>query len=506
MNPAAYIRKFNRLDTNEISNAVSNAEVEAWMSQNVPQFSCPDAAVEETYYFRFWTYRKHIKKTEDGHVVTEFLPQVSWSGADNAISCPVAHHIHEGRWLADKVFLRDYIRHFALGRGSAQDIYCYQNGFLEAAANFCLTDTDTAFAKAVIPGLLKIYEGLKVKHATPYGVYWSDDDRDGMEYMLSGSGLRPTINGYLYGGAVAIAALCEKFGDAKTARRLTQEAQALREAVDRILWDEKDGFYKNVPAQKQTDTPDFAHADPDRNVLEQIGYVPFGYGMAGAERDVAFRYLMDEKHFYAPFGPTTADKSHPRYRTIDVHHECLWDGPSWPYATSQTLDAVIRLLKEGRDRYVTATDFYTLLHNYALSHTLNEGGVCRPWIDENLDAEDGTWLSRAILRDWCDEAGSPEAFKKTYRYDHDRGIYYNHSTFCDLVISGICGVSLVYADGATQLSLIPLAPKQWEFWSLENLALAGHTVAIRYTRDLGLTVAIDGGAPVSVQSGARIPL
>ena len=41
---------------------------------NVPLFDCPDKDIEEIYYFRWWTYRKHIKQTPDGFIVTEFLP------------------------------------------------------------------------------------------------------------------------------------------------------------------------------------------------------------------------------------------------------------------------------------------------------------------------------------------------------------------------------------------------------------------------------------------------
>ena len=69
----------------------------------------PDKDIEETYYFRWWTYRKHIKNTEDGYVITEFLPKVNWSKKHNTINCPAAHHIYEGRWLRDPKYISDYI-------------------------------------------------------------------------------------------------------------------------------------------------------------------------------------------------------------------------------------------------------------------------------------------------------------------------------------------------------------------------------------------------------------
>ena len=59
----------------------------------------PDQEIEEIYHFRWWTFRKHIKDTPDGTVISEFLPQVSWSGKHNTISCPASHHFREGRLL-----------------------------------------------------------------------------------------------------------------------------------------------------------------------------------------------------------------------------------------------------------------------------------------------------------------------------------------------------------------------------------------------------------------------
>jgi hypothetical protein len=44
-----------------------------------PIFGCPLKDIEEIDGFRWWTFRKHIKQTADGFVITEFLPQVSWS-------------------------------------------------------------------------------------------------------------------------------------------------------------------------------------------------------------------------------------------------------------------------------------------------------------------------------------------------------------------------------------------------------------------------------------------
>ena len=40
----------------------------AWdfLKENIPLFDCPDKDINEIYYFRWWTYRKHIEETPDG--------------------------------------------------------------------------------------------------------------------------------------------------------------------------------------------------------------------------------------------------------------------------------------------------------------------------------------------------------------------------------------------------------------------------------------------------------
>ena len=35
-------------------------------AQSIPLFECPDKTIERTYYFRWWTYRKHLRKTPSG--------------------------------------------------------------------------------------------------------------------------------------------------------------------------------------------------------------------------------------------------------------------------------------------------------------------------------------------------------------------------------------------------------------------------------------------------------
>ena len=91
-------------------NHIPNSNSWAWLQKNIPLFECPDRDVEEIYYFRWWSFRKHLKQTPQGFVITEFLPPVSHAGEFNTISCATSLHLAEGRWLRDDRYLNDYTK------------------------------------------------------------------------------------------------------------------------------------------------------------------------------------------------------------------------------------------------------------------------------------------------------------------------------------------------------------------------------------------------------------
>ncbi|MBI4325685.1 MAG: hypothetical protein HY674_10535 [Chloroflexi bacterium] len=105
---AHYAVSFNKNDRELYLQHIPNAAAWDWIRQNVPLFECPDKDIEEIYYFRWWTFRKHLKQTPDGFIVTEFLPAVGWAGKHNSINCAAGHHFREGRWLSDPRYLDDY--------------------------------------------------------------------------------------------------------------------------------------------------------------------------------------------------------------------------------------------------------------------------------------------------------------------------------------------------------------------------------------------------------------
>ena len=61
-----YTNYFNSLDSEDVKNYVPNAQTFDWLAKNVPLFECPDSAMQKVYYYRWWSFRKHLKETPAG--------------------------------------------------------------------------------------------------------------------------------------------------------------------------------------------------------------------------------------------------------------------------------------------------------------------------------------------------------------------------------------------------------------------------------------------------------
>jgi hypothetical protein len=206
------------------------------------------------------------------------------------------------------------------------------------------------------------------------------------------------------------------------------------------------------------------------NVKEEIGFIPWYFNMPDSNYNVAWKSLMDTKTFCAPFGITTADRSHPLFRTHGCC-KCEWDGAVWPFATSQTLTAMANLLNNYKQDYVADSNYFDLLETYVESQYYRG----RPYIGEYLDEKTGYWL----------------------KGDEERSRYYNHSTFNDLIITGLVGLR-PRADNI--IEVYPLLPaNKWDWFCLDNVLYHGKIITIvwdktglKYKKGKGLSVWVNG--------------
>jgi hypothetical protein len=482
---ARYATAFNRQDQELYPQHIPNTEAWPWLRRNIPLFECPDKDLEEIYYFRWWTFRKHIKHTPDGFVITEFLPPVPWAGKHNTISCAAGHHLHEGRWLNDPAYLDDYAR-FWFRKGGSPRTY----GFWAAEAVWARAAVtgDDRLARDLLPDLIRNYQAWEHDQRDTNGLYWQADGRDGMEVSISGAlnpqgeGYRATLNSYQYGDALAIAAIAETAGDPATAANFRAKAAELKQLVQTRLWDPTAWFFKVIP-RGGTRLSD---------ARELHGFTPWYFDLPDPDKSAAWAQLVSTDGFEAPFGPTSAERRHPKFAVSYQGHECQWNGPSWPYATAVTLTALANLLNDYPQTVVGRKDYFALLKTYTKAHRLEiEPGRVVPWIDENLNPVTGDWLARTRLKSW--NKGTWDAGKGGV----ERGKDYNHSTYCDLVISGLVGLRPRH-DRTVEVN--PLLPEgTWDYFCLDQIRYHGCWLTLlydrtgeRYGKGRGLRVLADG--------------
>jgi hypothetical protein len=455
------------MEDENVTNFVSNAHSFDWLAANIPRFECPDREVEEIYSFRWWSFRKHLKQTTNGFVLTEFLVPMRHAGPHNTISCAAGHHLAEGRWLRDPRYLDDYTRFWLRGDNGrpAQKFHSFSSWFAAAVWDRYLVNGDRAFATNLLDDLVADYRVWETERLLPDGLFWQHDVKDGMEESISGSRTtkqaRPTINSYMFANARAIAAIARLAGREKLGAEFDAKAVQLKHLTQEKLWDDDANFFK---VRREN--------GPLADVREAIGFVPWVFGLpeAGQGYEAAWAQVTDARGFRAPFGITTAERRHPAFRSHGCC-KCEWDGAVWPFATSQTLGALANVLRDYPPGSVTSRDYFDAFLTYTRAHRF-EG---KPYIGEYLDETTGAWLKGR----------------------QERSRYYNHSTFADLLITGVVGLR-PRADEVVEVH--PLLPAgTWDWFCLDGIEYHGRTLTVlwdedgsRYHRGLGLFVFADG--------------
>jgi len=269
-------------------------------------------------------------------------------------------------------------------------------------------------------------------------------------------------------------------GDTKTETEYRTKAEALKENVQKQLWDPRREFFFPMSMNEEVDAEGNAIAKHtltyqsgkyagSPNGRELHGYVPWQFNLPDPGYEAAWKYLMDKDYFFAKRGPLTVERNDPMFLLKDSC--CWWSGQSWPFATTQTLLALANVLRNYKQEYVSNADYVKLLHIFAISHRKN--GV--PYLAEALHPDTGSF-------DGHDGYGHSE--------------HYFHSGFNDLVITGLVG--LVPRNDDT-VEVVPLATDAWPYFALDNVAYRGRNLSIiwdrdgsRYGKGAGLRVLVDG--------------
>ena len=120
---------------------------------------------------------------------------------------------------------------------------------------------------------------------------------------------------------------------------------------------------------------------------------------------------------------------------------------------------------------MNATIFYENLLRYAQSHQKNG----QPYIGEYQDEKTGYWL----------------------KGDSPRSLFYNHSSFCDLIINDLVGLKPMPNN---MVKIQPLVPKgQWDWFCLDQVTYHGKTLTViwdktgkKYGKGKGFQLFVNG--------------
>jgi hypothetical protein len=186
---------------------------------------------------------------------------------------------------------------------------------------------------------------------------------------------------------------------------------------------------------------------------EEHGYIPWQFNMVDPGRESAWKFLMDRNYFYADFGPTTVERHDPMF--LLQKWCCWWSGQSWPYSTAQTLKAMANVLHHYPQDVISRADYVKLLQIFSKSHR-KEG---KPYLAEALHPDTGS-------------------FEGHDGYNHSE--HYFHSSFNDLVITGLAGLRSRADD---TLEIDPLFPQDWAFFAMDDIPYRGRKISILWDRD-----------------------
>jgi hypothetical protein len=459
-----------------------------WYVGRIPFFESSDAGIDRVYYYRWSVFRAHQRDVgEKGFLSTEFLDDVSWQLEPYAsLNDATGFHIGEGRWLRDRRYADDYID-YMYGGGNDRHFSDYM---ADAVYGRFLVDGDRAAALRHLGAMKALYAKWDDHYDASKGLYWIEPLLDATEYTISsidasgakdgfrgGDAFRPSINAYMFANARAIARLATLAGDGATAKDYAARADALRTRVQDALWSPALGHFID---RYKVDNEYVKYWAPIRG-RELVGYLPWTFDLpdGDARYDQAWQHLLVPDRLAGAGGLRTVEPSYPyymrQYRYEGVRAECQWNGPSWPYQTTQVLLAMANRLDRDDRAPITRSDYLRLLRQYSAQHDQ----------DGRLDLEE----------DYHPESGRPIV-------GLDRSHHYFHSGYVDLILSGLVGIRPRADD---RLDLDPMLPDPAKdaaalrWFRVQDVPYHGHRIAVTWDHDgshyrdgRGLTLFVDG--------------
>ncbi|MDO7840823.1 MGH1-like glycoside hydrolase domain-containing protein [Sphingomonas immobilis] len=460
----------------------------AWYVDNIPLFESSDPLLDRVYYYRWQVFRAHQRDLgAKGYITTEFLDDVGWQREPYAsLNDATGFHLYEGRWLRDRRFADDYINFLYDEGGNDRH---FSEAIADAVWARYLVDHDRAGALRHLGAMRHVY-GLWDDHFdVAKGLYWIEPLLDATEYTVSsidasggkdgfrgGDAFRPSINSYMAANARAIARIAALAGEDAVAADYAGRAERLKARMLADLWSAPLGHFVD---RYKVGNEHVRSWEPIR-ARELVGYLPWTFGLVDDPRyTAAWKHLLSPRGFAGAAGMRTVEPSYQyymrqyRYDKDSGGRECQWNGPVWPFQTTQVLMGMANLLHDAPQGAVTRADYMRLLRQYARLHLQGD----------RLDLEE----------DYDPETGKPIVGLA-------RSHHYFHSGFDDLVITGLVGLRPSDGDDLTVDPLIATEGKdRIRHFALQDVPYHGRLVSVFYDEDgsrygagRGLRLYVDG--------------
>jgi hypothetical protein len=454
------------IDTDKLASQYFEEDA-PWYLENIPFFECSDEQIQEVYYYRWKLYKAHIRNVgEKGYVITEFLDNVSWDlDPYSSLNDATGFHLYEGRWLSNRQYVNGYIRYMYKNGGNDRH---FSEGIADAAYACYLVNADAGFITGQLDSMQTIYNRWNDHYDATRSLYFIEPLLDATEYTISsidatggkdgfwgGHSFRPTINSYMYGNALAISKIALLKGDSATSRIYQEKAASIKANLQQSLWN--DSLIHFTDRYKVSN--EFVHYWDFIRGRELAGYVPWCYSLPDntLKFNSAWSHLLDTAQLMGRYGLRTVEPSYPyymkQYRYEGNHPECQWNGPSWPFQTTQALLAMANLLHDYTQKLVTPSDYVCLLRKYTHQHYLN--GKLN--LQEDYDPDSGRPIVGLV-----------------------RSHHYNHSEYNNLIITGLCGIR---PSEGNVLVINPLIDESIQYFCLQDVDYHGQTVTVVYDKD-----------------------
>jgi hypothetical protein len=494
---------------------ITQAETyQQWFDENIPLFDCSDPWVTKMWYHRWYNLKKNHSNAGVGLFQEDSFSEGRWNSEwySATITYGAGHVLRELRWLKNPEYARNYFRGFARSQredGLFRSFYVdgiarpnsdqgkYTDWITAAVWDLHCVHPEIRFLREAAPALEKNVsywqshswdnDGLLVVDShwwtgmewQPSFFYKADyglgERRDGTD--VQNPVKRTDLTAYQYANVRALAAVQEKLGNAEAAERSRGMAESILAAVQAKMWDAETGFFY-----------DLLPGTNEKIVTAKTiaAFYPFYAGLPAApEYAVAWKHLTNPEEFWTSFPPASTSQDSPAFSQEMTMKgkpttSCYWNGPTWPHANSLVISGLSRSLRklgEAAHEPDARKTLRELVTSFARAQ-YEEGDFDRPHTGEFYRGDTGQWMTKE--RD------------------------YLHSTWADLILSGLIGI--VPREDEV-LEIHPLLPTTteggWSHFCAQDVPYHGRRLTIvwddptspedHYNDGLkGLVVFIDG--------------